>query len=106
VAVPLGGTTAARRTFHADSPLQALILEQALLLARHLEQAAAAAPDGQVLARVEAAAVPAGRGLTRKAVEAALQAQAGRAEKEGRRAAPAPAAAGPPGPSAAPPATS
>lgn len=95
-----------RRTFHADSPLQALLLEQALLLARQLEQAAAAAPDGQVLARVEAAAVPAGRELTRQAVEAALQAQADAAEKKGRRAAPAPSATGPPGPNATAPATS
>jgi hypothetical protein len=95
-----------RRTFHADTPLQALLLEQALLLAWQLEQAADAAPDGQVLARVEAAAVPAGRELTRRAVEAALQAQAGAAEKRGRRAGPAPGATGPPGPSGPPPATS
>jgi hypothetical protein len=95
-----------RRTFDADTPLQALLLEQALLLARQLERAAEGAPDGQVLARVEAAAVPAGRELTRKAVEAALQAQAPAAEKKGRRAAPAPAATRPPGPSGRPPATS
>ena len=96
----------ARRTFHADTPLQALLLEQALLLARQLEQAADNAPDGRVLAAVEAAALPAGRELTRRAVEAALQAQADAAEKKGRRAAPAPGAAGPPGPSGRPPATS
>jgi hypothetical protein len=95
-----------RRTFHADTPLQALLLEQALLLARQLEQAADAAPDGQVLARVEAAALPAGRELTRQAVEAALQAQAERAEKRGRRGGPAPAAASPPGPSGPPGGTS
>jgi hypothetical protein len=87
----------ARRTFHADTPLQALLLEQALAVARQLEQAAHGAPDGQVLARVEAAAVPAGREFTRTAVEAALQQQAGRAEKRGRRAAPARGAARPPG---------
>jgi hypothetical protein len=83
----------ARATFHAETPLQALVLEQALLLARQLEAAAAAAPDGQVLARVEALAVPATRELARQAVQAALQAQAPAAEKKGRRAAPAPAAA-------------
>ena len=76
------------RTFRADTPLEALLAEQALALARQLQQAADAAPDGQVLARVEAAAVPAGRELTRRAVEAALQAQAGAAEKRGRPAAP------------------
>ena len=86
------------RTFQADTPLQALLLEHALLLARQLEQAAADAPDGRVLARVEAAAVPAGRELTRKAVEAALQAQAEAAEKKGHPAASARGVGGPPGP--------
>jgi hypothetical protein len=81
-----------RRTFHADTPLEALLLEQALLLARQLQSTADAAPDGQVLARVEAAAVPAGRELTRLAVEAALQGQAAVAEKKGPSAASAPAA--------------
>jgi hypothetical protein len=81
-----------RSTFHADTPLQALVIEQALLLARQLEQTANAAPDGQVLARVEALAVPAARELARQAVQAALQAQAETAEKKGRPDAPAPAA--------------
>jgi len=96
----------ARRTFQTDSPLQALVVEQALLLARQLEQAADDAPDGHVLAQVEAAAVPAGRELTRRAVEAALQHQAERAEKRGRRAGSAPAVAERPGPSVASTATS
>ena len=87
-----------RRTFATDTPLQALLVEQALLRARQLEQAAADAPDGHVLARVEALAVPAGRELTRQAVEAALQAQAERAEKKGRPAGAASAAGGRPGP--------
>jgi hypothetical protein len=94
------------RTFRADTPLEALLVEQALALARQLQRAADAAPDGHVLAAVEAAAVPGGRELTRRAVEAALQAQAGGAEKRGRPAAPARAAAGPPGPSGTPPGTS
>jgi hypothetical protein len=94
------------RTFHAQTPLEALLLEHALLLARQLQQAADAAPDGQVLDRVEAAAVPAGRELTRKAVEAALQAQATAAEKKGHRAAVARAATRRRGPSDTRPATS
>ncbi len=94
------------RTFRAGTPLEALLVEQALLLARQLQQATGAAPDGRVLARVEAVAVPAGRELTRRAVEAALQAQAEAAEKRGPRAAPARAAGRPPGPSGAPPGTS
>src|SRR5947209_13718837 len=77
-----------RTTFHADTPLQALLVEQALLLARQLETTAEAAPDGHVLARVEALAVPAARELARQAVQATLQAQAEAAEKKGRRAAP------------------
>ena len=72
-----------QRTFRAQTPLQALVVEQALLLARQLEQTADDAPDGQVLARVEALAVPAARELARQAVQAALQAQAERAEKKG-----------------------
>jgi hypothetical protein len=94
------------RTFEAHTPLESLLLEQALAIARQLQQTADAAPDGQVLARVEAAALPAGREFTRRAVEAALQAQAAAAEKKGRPAAPAPAAAGGCGRSAPPAATS
>ena len=73
------------RTFRTETPLQALMVEQALLLAKQLQTTADAAPDGQVLSRVEAFAVPAARELARKAVEAALQAQADAAEKKGRR---------------------
>lgn len=70
------------RTFRAQTPLQALLVEQALLLAKQLQNTADAAPDGQVLSRVEALAVPAARELARQAVQAALQAQA--VEKKGR----------------------
>jgi hypothetical protein len=90
------------RTFQADTPLQALILGQALAMARQLERTSADAPDGKVLAAVEAAA----RELARTAVEVALQAQAAAAEKGGHPAAPARGAARPPGPSGGPPATS
>jgi hypothetical protein len=93
------------RTFRADTPLQALVLERALAMARQLERAAEDAPDGRVLAQVEAAALPAARELARKAVEAALQTQARAAEKKGPTA-PAPPAAAPAGPRGAPPATS
>ena len=86
-----------QRTFQAQTPLQSLLLEQALLLARQLEATATAAPDGQVLARVEALAVPAARELARQAVQAALQAQAEQAEKKGRPPGAAPAATSSPG---------
>ncbi len=82
-----------RTTFHAAPPLQALVLEQALLLARQLEQTAHDALDGQVLAQVEAVAVPAARELARQAVQATRQAQADAAEKKGPPAAPVPAGA-------------
>jgi hypothetical protein len=95
-----------QRTFQADTPLQALVVEQALLLATQLEQAAHDAPDGQVLARVEALAVPAARELARQAVQATLQAQAQAAEKKGRPAAAAPTATSSPGTRARPAATS
>jgi hypothetical protein len=71
------------RTYQAQTPLQALLVEQALLMARQIEQAAADAPDGQVLSRLEASAVPAGRELARLAVQHAAQAQAPAAEKRG-----------------------
>jgi hypothetical protein len=93
-------------TFHAETPLQALLVEQALLLAKQLEATADAAPDGQVLARVEALAIPAARELARQAVQATLQAQAQAAEKKGRRPAAAPAVPSSPGTRGAPGATS
>jgi len=46
-----------RRTFVAETPLQTLLLKQSLLLADQIRQTADAAPDGTVLARVEAVAV-------------------------------------------------
>ena len=69
-----------QRTFQAETPLQALLVEQALLLARQLEDTANHAADGHVLAQVEAVAVPAGREFTRQAVQAVLQSQAETAE--------------------------
>ena len=94
------------RTFEAHTPVEALVLEQALLLARQLQQTADEAPDGQVLARVEAAAVPAARELTRQAVQVALQTQATAVEKKGRPAAAARTASGVPGTKGTPPAMS
>jgi hypothetical protein len=94
------------RTFTAESPLEALVLEHALLLARQAQQAADAAPDGRVMSAVEGAVIPAARELARKAVEAALQAQAREAEKRGHRAAPARTASERRGPSGTPPGTS
>ena len=80
------------RTFVARTESEAMLVEQALAMAGELQAVADAAPDGQVLAVAEIAAVHSGRELTRRALEAALQAQAAPAEKKGLSAAPAPAA--------------
>ena len=82
------------RTFTARTELEAILLEQALAMARDLEAVADAAPDGQVLAIAEAAVVRSGRDLTRAALEAALRRQTAAAEKKGLRGASAPAAGG------------
>ena len=95
-----------RRTFRTRTPLEALLVEQALLLARQLQHTADRAPDGHVLAAVEAAAVPAGRALTRAAVAAALQGQAAAAEKGGGRPGPARPAGRPAGARGGSPGTS
>lgn len=71
-----------RREIHAETPLQALMAEQALVLARQLEQTAAAAPRGKILARLEQAAVNGGREFVRVSLEKALQVQAEDVEKK------------------------
>jgi hypothetical protein len=76
-----------------NTPLEALLVEQALAMARELGAVADAAPDGRVLAEAEVAAVRLGREFTRRALEATLQTQAEAAEKKGRLAASVPAAA-------------
>lgn len=85
-----------RRTFQTQTALEGLLVEQVLLLARQLQKTADDAPDGQVLAAVEATAVPAARELARKAVEATLQQQAPGVEKRGDRPATVPTASNAP----------
>jgi hypothetical protein len=82
------------RTFTARTELESILLEQALAMARELEAASDAAPDGRVLAIAEQAAVRSGRRLALAALEAALRRQAEAAEKRGAPAGTAPAAAG------------
>jgi hypothetical protein len=65
---PGGG--AMERTFTARTELEAILLVQALTMARELGAVSDDAPDGQVLAIAEAAAVRFGRDLTRTALEA------------------------------------
>lgn len=80
-----------RFTVEVETPLQRLILEQALALAKELEQTAHAAPDGQVLDRCEQVALGSGREFLRQALTAALEQQAQALEKKGRPADTAPA---------------
>ncbi len=81
------------RTVTTRTELESILVEQALAMARELEIVSDDAPDGQVLAVSEVAAIRAGRELTRRALEAALRRQADSAEQKGLPAGPAPAAA-------------
>jgi hypothetical protein len=80
------------RTINVRTELESILVDQALAMARELEAVTDAAPDGQVLAIAELAALRSGRELTRRALEAALQRQAELAEKKGLPAVPVPAA--------------
>lgn len=72
------------RDIRVNSPLEALIVEQALAMVREMKRVADAAPDGQVLTQAETVAVAQGRELTRKSLEAVLGEQAEEVEKKGR----------------------
>lgn len=74
------------RDIRVNSPLEALVVEQALAMVREMKRAADAAPDGKVLDQAETIAVSQGRELTRKSLEAVLNEQAQEVEKKGRRA--------------------
>jgi hypothetical protein len=80
------------RDLRVTDPVEALVVEQALALARQLKRACQETPPGQVLARAERLALDQARELARVALEATLNQQAPQAEKRGRPAAPAPAA--------------
>src|SRR6266702_7187619 len=74
------------RDIRVNSPLEALVVEQALAMVREMKRVADAAPDGQVLDQAETVAVAQGRELTRKSLEAVLNDQAAEVEKKVRRA--------------------
>lgn len=101
----------ARRTFEVEDELEVAAVEQALAMARELRKLADAAPDGQVLAIAEKAAIDLGRRFTRQRLQDVLNAQADGLEKKGGAPGPAPAAdraratGRPSGGSSAPPAT-
>ena len=74
------------------TPLQRLIVERALALAKELEATAGSAPTGQVIDRCESLLLGAGRDFLRRALEDTLRAQVETLEKKARPAGPAPAA--------------
>jgi len=64
------------KTFQTDTALEALLVEQAILLARNLQSEGEAAPHGQVLARLESVVLQQGREFQRLALQAAIQTRA------------------------------
>ncbi len=79
-------------TLDAMTPLQRLIVERALALAKELEATAGSAPHGQIIDRCETLLLGNGREFLRQALEDTLQAQADALEKKGRRPGSAPVA--------------
>ena len=73
------------RLIQVENAQEALVVEQALAMYRELNQTCKLAPDGEVLNLAEQLAVQRGRELTRKTLEAVLNAQAEEVEKKGRR---------------------
>jgi hypothetical protein len=65
------------------TPLQRLIVEQAVVMAQELEAAADSAPNGQVLDHCESFLLGNGRAFLKKALESTLQSRAETLEKKG-----------------------
>jgi len=79
-------------TFDAMTPLQRLIVERALILAKELEATAGSAPTGQIIDRCESLLLGNGREFLRRSLEDTLQSRVDALEKKGRLAGPAPVA--------------
>ena len=75
----------AHATVAAETPFQHLILEQALAYAQQMEKTADEAADGTVLDLCETLTLTKGRDLLRSILSGAVQQQADRVEKKGRR---------------------
>lgn len=75
----------AQSTIVAETPLQLLILEQALAYAQQMERTADTAADGKVLDVCETLTLTQGRDFLRSVLSAAVQQQAEQVEKKGRR---------------------
>ncbi len=64
------------------TPIQRLIVEQALVMAQELEAAADSAPEGQLIDRCESFMLGLGRDFLRRALESTLQSRAEFLEKK------------------------
>jgi len=73
-----------RKQLSVNNQVEALVVEQALLLVRELQRTCRRAPRGQVLDQAEGVVVTKGRDLLRLALQASLQQQAEEVEKKGR----------------------
>ena len=71
-----------RKQLQANSATEALIMEQARLLARELERTCNQAPNGHVLDHAESVILKQGREFLRAALQASLQQQARDVEKK------------------------
>jgi hypothetical protein len=80
------------RLIEVRDGVEAAAVEQAPAMARELKRIADAAPDGEVPAAVEQAAVDRGRRFPRERLRDALNAQAAATEQKGGTPGPAPAA--------------
>src|SRR5215831_2389695 len=80
---PLGGTHMITLTVTCRDGAERLAVEQAIAFVRQLHHLAATAPDGQVLAACEQAALTDGRALLRDTLAAAVQQRVAGAEQKG-----------------------
>jgi len=71
-----------RKNFEAETPLQALMMEQALAMAKQLEQTGRKAPDGQVLDQLETKVMQMGREFMRRSLQGAMQTEIEEVEKK------------------------
>jgi len=70
------------KNFEAETPLQALMMEQALSMAKQLEETGRKAPDGQVLDQLETKVMQMGREFMRQSLQVAMQTEIEEVEKK------------------------
>ena len=66
------------------TPLQRLVVEQAIVLAKELESTAEAAPNGQIIDHCERLLLGKGRDFLRQTLESTIQSRVELLEKKGR----------------------